>query len=371
MFDVIVLGTGGVGSAATFHAARRGLRVLGIDRFPGGHDQGSSHGLTRIIRMAYFEHPDYVPLLRRAYDLWDELSALAGCKLFHRTGLLQIGPMSGTVIPGVLQSARQHQLPIEQLSNSDVHDRFPGFSVPSGSEAVYEKNAGFLLVELCVLKHLELAQSHGAQLVIGESVQGWHSNKGDIEVITDQSTYRTKRLIITAGAWTSTLLHALGIPLTVRRKHLHWRRTTSDVYRNGSCFFYEMPTGYFYGFPQIDDRGIKVAEHSGGESVIDPLKASRDIDPLDTRRIDEFLRVAMPQVSTTNTGHAVCFYTMSPDENFFVDQHPNHSNVAFAAGLSGHGFKFASVLGETLVDLVTQGASSLPIEFLSLKRLAN
>ncbi len=371
MFDVIVLGTGGVGSAATYHAARRGLRVLGIDRFPWCHDRGSSHGHTRIIRMAYFEHPDYVPLLRRAYDLWDELSKLSGLRLFERSGLLQIGPMSGIVIPGVIASALQHRLPIEQLSVSDVQRRFPGFAVPNGCTAVFEKNAGYLLVKSCVLKHLELAKSLGGEFIIGESIKGWQAEKDCVVVQTDRATYRSKKLIITAGAWADSLLGSLGMSLTIRRKHLHWRATTSDVYRGGPCFFYEMPNGFFYGFPHLDDRGIKVAEHSGGETVADPRTASRDEDPVDTDRIDHFLRQAMPDVSRTRTAHEVCFYTMSCDENFFVDRHPQNPNVAFAAGLSGHGFKFASALGEILVDLVCDGGSPLPIDFLSVKRLKN
>jgi sarcosine oxidase len=371
MYDLIVLGTGGVGSAATFHAARRGLRVLGIDRFPWAHDRGSSHGHTRIIRMAYFEHPDYVPLLRRAYDLWDELSKLSGVTLFERTGLLQIGPMSGIVIPGVLQSATEHQLPIEQLDTSDVERRFPGFRVTKGCDALFEKNAGYLLVETCVRKHLELAKSLGGEFVIGESVTQWHAENDCVVVETDRATYQSKKLIITAGAWANSLIGTLGMSLTVRRKHLHWRATNSDVYRNGPCFFYEMPNGFFYGFPHIDERGIKVAEHSGGETVDDPRTASREEDTHDTDRIDEFLGQAMLDVSKKKTAHEVCFYTMSPDENFFVDRHPQYPNVAFAAGLSGHGFKFASTLGEILVDLVFDGGSKLPVDFLSVKRRVN
>jgi sarcosine oxidase len=368
MHDVIILGTGGVGSAAAFHAARRGLRVLGIDRFPAGHDRGSSHGHTRIIRMAYFEHPDYVPLLRESYRLWDELSALAKQSLFNRCGLLQVGPMSGVVIPGVLESVKLHQLPIEHISDEELDARFPGFTRPQDCEVLLEANAGYLLVEACVIQHIEQARHHGADFVVGESVQSWHATPSCVTVTTDRGSYQARNLIIAGGAWSSGLLQEVHVPLIVRRKHLHWRKTSTNVYRNGPCFFYEMPEGYFYGFPEVDEYGIKVAEHSGGETVLDPLTASREEDSVDSSRIDRFLMQAMPQVTKERTRHEVCFYTMSPDENFIVDQHPQFSNVSFAAGLSGHGFKFASALGKVLVDLAIDGGSELPIEFLSWKR---
>lgn len=370
-YDAIVLGTGGVGSSATFHLARNSCKVLGLDRFPGGHDRGSSHGQTRIIRMAYFEHPDYVPLLLRSYALWSELEHRQGKQLYFPVGLLEVGPANGVVVPGVLASAAQHNLSVERIDKKQIRSRFPGFKVPDDCEAVFENNAGYLLVEQSVLAHLDAARLQGAELRSGESVMEWTSDGKKVVVRTDKNTYEAGKLIVTAGAWAGKLLADLGIRLTVRRKHLHWYASGTNEYRadrGGPGFFFETPEGYFYGFPQIDDRGVKVAEHSGGTEVDDPLHDDRSIEPRDRERVEAFLAQALPGVTRRATDHVVCYYTMSPDENFIVDRHPKYENVCFAAGLSGHGFKFTSVLGEILAELTLKGASPLPIEFLKASR---
>lgn len=372
-FDVIVLGTGGVGSAAAFHLARRGVRVLGLDRFPGGHDRGSSHGETRIIRQAYFEHANYVPLLRRAYELWAELERLSSEKLFHQVGLLQIGPAEGYVIGGVLKAARQHGLAVDELSPAQSQARFPGFRVPEGMVGVFEPAAGYLLVERCVLAHLAAAKLHGAELKTGVTVQSWQAEDGQVMVATDQGAFTADKLVITAGAWAPQLLADLGIKMTVRRKHLHWFECDNPVYRgpNAPTFFYELPHGLFYGFPAVDELGVKVAEHSGGEEVADPLTDSRPLEEPDLARVRDFVGEQLPLVGSAarHLRHAVCFYTMSPDEQFIIDTHPQHKNVVFSAGLSGHGFKFTSVLGEVMADLTLTGTSPQPIGFLNAKRL--
>jgi sarcosine oxidase len=371
IYDVIVLGTGGVGSAAAFHLARRGCRVLGLDRYPGGHDQGSSHGHTRIIRMAYFEHSDYVPLLRRAYELWHELEQLVDQQLYHEVGLLQIGPPVGVVVPGVLSSAQKHNLPIELLDAGAMHSQFPGFVMRADQAAVFERRAGFLFVEKCVLAHLAQASQAGAELRIGESVVSWKSEPQQVVVQTDRNTYYAKHLVVTAGAWAGKLLADLGVHFEIRRKHLHWYRTNQPEYRiEHPCptFFYEAAGGYFYGFPALDARGVKVAEHSGGTVIDDPRGDDRSVDVVDRQRVESFLGQYMPGVSHEPTDHVVCYYTMSPDEQFIIDRHPHQPNVCFTAGLSGHGFKFTSVLGEIMADLTLNGASPLPIEFLNCQR---
>src|SRR5262245_10969008 len=185
-YDAIVIGTGGVGSAAALHLAQRGCRVLGLDRFPGGHDRGSSHGHTRIIRMAYFEHPDYVPLLRRSYELWTELEQLREKQLYYPVGLLEVGPPDGIVIPGVFASARQHGLAIDEVDHVTLRERFPGFLLPEGCQAVFESNAGFLLVEECVLAHLDQAIQNGAELRTGESIVEWSADSQGVTVRTDK-----------------------------------------------------------------------------------------------------------------------------------------------------------------------------------------
>jgi sarcosine oxidase len=373
MYDVIVLGTGGVGSAAAFHLARRGAKVLGIDRFPGGHDRGSSHGETRVIRQAYFEHADYVPLLLRAYELWRELEELSGEDLLHQVGLLQVGPPEGYVVRGVLQSSKQHGLAIDELAAEEVTRRFPGFEVPAGSVGVFEPAAGYLKVERCVLAHLDAAATHGAELRYGSAASSWRSDGEGVAVETgDGETFRAAKLVITAGPWAPQLLADFNLKLHVRRKHLYWFPNAEPAYqasRGCPTYLYELPQGVFYGFPQIDELGVKVAEHSGGATIEDPLDDPRALDPADLARVEEFLAKHLPGVGRPLHDRSVCFYTMSPDEHFIVDRSPRHPNVVFAAGLSGHGFKFTSVLGKTLADLAIKGETEMPIGFLSLARL--
>jgi len=371
IYDAIVIGTGGVGSAALYHLARRGASVLGLDRFSPGHDRGSSHGQTRIIRKAYFEHPDYVPLLDRAYELWAELEQGRSEPLYHQTGLLQVGPADGLVLPGVLESAREHDLPVESLTAAEVTERFPGFVVPEALSAVFEEQAGYLLVEESVMAHIEHARRHGAELRTGRPVTRWQSSGDTVVVETETDRFEARNLIVTAGAWAARLLANLDLELEVQRKHLHWYANAEPNYRSARgapIFLYEVPAGIFYGFPQIDDFGVKVAEHTGGEPVADPSSLDRSLDEQDQLRVEQFLKFHLPGVSAISTRHEACMYTMSPDEHFIVDRHPHRDNVLFAAGLSGHGFKFTPVLGEILADLAHDGETSYPYEFLKLHR---
>jgi sarcosine oxidase len=375
-FDVIVLGVGGVGSAALYHLAGRGLRVLGIEQFEIAHARGSSHGETRLIRQAYFEHPDYVPLLARAFAGWRALEAASDESLYHEVGLVQIGRAGGAVIRGVRASATEHQLQIENLTARETEVRFPGLRVSDDCEAVYESRAGYLLVERCVAAHARVAMERGAVLHTGETVRNWRvPGKGDaaegVVVETDRATYAADRLIVTAGPWAGGLLADLGIRLEVRRKPLFWFRTRSGAYRaerGFPGFLYELPEGCFYGFPQIDDASIKVAEHTGGQTVSDPLAVNRELDPGDLVRVSTFVGQHLTSATTECVQHVVCMYTMSPDEHFILDRHPRFPQVAFAAGLSGHGFKFAGVLGEELARLACEGTVDSRAKFLSATR---
>jgi sarcosine oxidase len=370
-YDAIVLGVGGVGSAAMFHLASRGARVLGLDRFAPGHDRGSSHGQTRLIRQAYYEHPDYVPLVLRAFELWHELEQRTGETLYQQSGLLQVGLPEGEVLAGVRASARLHGLEIENLSARDAEARFQGFCVPSFCEAIFERRAGYLLVERCVQAHADQATRLGAELRVGETVRRWRAEGADVVVETEQGTYTADRLIISAGAWASQLLGELGIPLQIRRKPLYWWRTGGEAYRaDRGCpgYLYDLPQGCFYGVPQIDPRGVKVAEHTGGAAIADPLAVDREIDLADQRRVADFVSQYLSDATTHCTDHTTCMYTTTPDAHFVVDRHPEHPQVSFAAGLSGHGFKFTCVLGEALAQLALDGRTSLPIEFLSVRR---
>jgi sarcosine oxidase len=372
--DAIVLGCGAVGSAALLHLARRDLRVVGLERFTSPHDRGSSHGRTRMIRQAYFEHTDYVPLVLRAYEHWQALEAAIGRTLYRETGLLQIGPPTGVVVPGVLASAKQHLLAVDELSADDVARRFPGFRMPQELAAVFERRAGFLHVEDCIRAQLEQAVEHGAILKTDEPAVAWHVDGAKVIVETKRERYTAARLVISAGAWAGPLLRDLNVPLVVRRKPQYWfAPRTAEDYRldqGTPSFLYETDDGCFYGFPVFGPEGMKCAEHSGGATVADPLLLPRDVDRADLARVERFVTDYLPGLTTHVNDHAACMYTMSPDENFLVDVHPQHPQVSFVAGLSGHGFKFAPVLGEALADLATTGKSSLPIDFLGVKRFA-
>jgi len=373
LYDAIVLGTGGVGSAAAFHLARAGARVLGLDRFRPPHERGSSHGQTRMIRQAHFEHPDYTPLVLRSYQLWNELQALSQRQLYCETGVLQVGPEDGVVVPGVLQAAEEYELQVEQLTAAEIERRWPLLRVPDKLVGVLEPRAGYLLAEPCVQAHLDVARQAGAEFRFDEEVIGWEL--GDpICVRTAAGELATKRLIVTAGAWAGPLLAELQLELTVRRKSLFWYSLAADraeAASNLPGYLFELPDGVFYGFPSMDDRGLKVGEHSGGATVDDPLHMDRQVNVDEQAAIENFLQACLPDTTGSLNEHAVCMYTMTPDESFVVDRHPEHANVVFAAGLSGHGFKFTPVLGQALAELALEGGTVLPIGFLSLDRFCD
>jgi len=370
-YDAIVIGSGGVGSAAAYHLAGRGARVLGLDRFRVPHDRGSSHGHTRIFRQAYFEHADYVPLARHSLQLWNALSEEAGQPLLRQIGLVEFGPPDGQVVPGVLSAARQHSLRVESLTANQAREQWTMFDVPDDWDAVHEPDAGYLLVEDCLTAHVQLAQERGAEFRFDETVTNWSVETNGFRVATDRDTYTSDALVVTTGAWAGPLLGRLGVPLRVLRKPLFWLGSDDPRYQvNGGMplFLFELPEGVFYGFPQVDDRGVKIAEHSGGSTVDDPLLVDREMWPEDRRRIESFAARHLPALARKIADHAVCLYTMSPDEHFLVDRHPQHERLVLAAGLSGHGFKFTPALGQALADLALDGRTDLPIGFLSLNR---
>ena len=372
-YDAIVLGTGGAGSSALYHLATRGLSVLGLDRFDAGHDRGSSHGHTRIIRKAYYEHPDYDPLLQRAYQLWEQLQQASGKSIYVPAGLLSVGPPTGSIIQGIQASAREHRLPLEQLSAEEVAARWPGYRIPEGYTGLFEEEAGFLMVEEAVRVHIEQAQQTGATFLSDQAVVDWSIDGANVLVRTETDQFSAARLIITAGSWSADLLGKLGFELRILRKALHWYRVAADQYQcsqGAPTFFYDTPDGYFYGFPAIDGRGLKVAQHTGGEVVTDPLQVDRELDVREQAQVASFLSHFLPAVSSEATDHAVCLYSMTADEHFVIDRHPEHAQVVFAAGLSGRGFKFTSVVGSILADLAIAGETSLPIDFLRHDRPA-
>lgn len=388
-YDVIVIGAGGFGSGVLYHLARRGVRVLGLEQYGIAHDRGSSHGETRIIRRVYFEHPDYVPLMHRAYELWRELETESGRTLYDERGMITAGPEEGIAITGSLAAAKLHALPIEHMTGAEANARFPGFCISEEDAVVFEPVAGTLAVEACVTAHLERALAHGAELHPGETVREWRADGSGVEVRTDRSTYRAARLVITAGPWAASLLHEISspplqggvrggqhaeirVPLRVLRKVLFWHPALAGSPSPRSpVFFCETPAGDFYGHTMADGLSFKVGQHSGEELVPDPAAVDRGCHPRDTQPIQRFLEQHLPAVGREHARYGVCMYTMSPDGHFLIDRHPDYPQVAFGAGFSGHGFKFTGVLGQALAELALDGRTDLPVDFLSLRRFAS
>lgn len=370
-YDVIVIGLGAMGGAATYHLAKRGVRVLGIDQFAPFHDRGSSHGETRIIRKAYFEHPDYVPLLIRAYELWREMGGDEPWRLFSRRGLLLAGPREGHVIPGLYRAAEAHGLPLETLSPAELASRYPMFSFPADCyETAFESDAGLLNIDVCLQAHCDAAEAAGATLLFQQRVVDWACDGESVQVTTEIESYCADKLVICGGAWSASILADLSIPLTVRRKVQLWFATEDGRFDSAPVYGVETPEGFFYGFPAITSREIKVAHHTGGAIVENPFTVNRALHEDDVAQVRRFINAHLRGVTDRVTRHSICLYTMTPDEHFILDRHPVHPNVAFAAGFSGHGFKFAPVVGEIMADLTLNGGTKLPAGFLRLDRPA-
>ncbi|PQO41284.1 N-methyl-L-tryptophan oxidase [Blastopirellula marina] len=369
--DVAVVGTGGVGSAAVAYLARAGANVIGLDRYSPPHNHGSSHGQTRVIRMAYFEHPDYVPLLRHAYREWHDLEQTTGRKLYFPTGVLQIGPEAGEVIAGTLRSAQQHQLAIQRYAFDDITREFPGVVPPEACVGILERDAGYLLVAECISAYLDQARQHGAILKNDTPIKSWTRNEDTFELQTADEVIHAKQLVICGGAWATQLLADLNVPMTILRKHLYWYANDAAAYTQASSFpvfLIETLGGIYYGFPQIDRQGVKLARHDGGEPIASAQQQSQQEDAADRASVETFTRNHLPLLSQDLVHHEACMYTVTPDQHFLVGTHPEHDGLHFVAGLSGHGFKFASALGQILCDLAMTGQTSVPIDFLSPRR---
>ncbi|MFO1497434.1 MAG: N-methyl-L-tryptophan oxidase [Verrucomicrobiota bacterium] len=370
-YDVLIIGLGATGSAAGYHLARRGVSVLGLDRYIPPHSFGSSHGQTRIIREAYFEDPAYVPLVQRAYELWADLEEQAGQRLFVPTGGLMIGPTNGTIYVGAKRSADEHHLPHQLLTSDQVRQQFPMFAPEPGTAAVLEPRAGVLFPERCIEAHLRLGQEAGASWHCGESVSSWNPEGEVFRVITDHGQYAAKRLLFCAGAWTKSLLPDLALPLVVERQVLFWfdAVTESACFRPGQCPIYLWEYGdgqFFYGFPDMGE-GVKIAGHHAGR-LVDPDRVDREVTSEEVSQMREVLRRYVPLADGPLRSTAVCLYTNTPDYHFVIDRHPTHPQILIASPCSGHGFKFSSAIGETLADLITTGSSRFDLRLFRLDR---
>jgi len=375
-FDVIVAGLGAMGSSTAYHLAKRGAKVLGLEARTPAHDQGSSHGESRIIRQAYFEHPAYVPLVLRAYQLWEELEAESSQNLLNITGGVAIGSPQCGLITGCLKSAHVHGLAHDLFDAKEMKRRFPQFVLAEDEVAFYEQKIGYLRPEECIRQHLRCASNRGADLRFEEPILSWtaaESGEG-VTVVTEKRTYQAKSLVLSVGPWTNELVTSPPVPLTVSRRVMFWLRPTAQhaaFDKNAfPIFLWEPEQGpLFYGFPRIDETGDpKVAIHSGCEHC-KPSTIDRSIHPRDVAAIRSAIEFRIPALNGEVSRAVTCMYTMTPDEHFLIDAHPQHPQVSIAAGFSGHGFKFSSIVGEILSDLAITRKTSSDITLFSGSRL--
>lgn len=372
-FDTIVVGVGSMGSATVCHLAARGQRVLGIEQFSIPHERGSAHGLTRIIRLAYYEHPSYVPLLRRAYELWRDLQRTVGEQILYITGSIDAGPPDSAVFVGSRRSCELHDLPHEVLTSAELSQRYPGYRLPETSMAVFQPDGGFLVPEKCVKAHVAVARARGAEVHEHEQVLEWEPRGDGVRVQTDRGSYEAGRLVITAGAWAGALigpLRALALP---ERQVVAWfkpRRPELFSLDRFPVFNLQVDEGHYYGFPEHDVPGFKIGRYHHLEERVDPDALDREIHPRDL----EVLRVAVERYFPDADGEALsstaCMFTNSPDEHFIIGVDARDPRVSFAAGFSGHGFKFSSVVGEIMADLVERGTTGHDISLFRPERFA-
>jgi sarcosine oxidase len=369
-YDVIVVGLGGIGSAAAHHLARRGRRVLGLDRFGPGHDRGSSHGGSRLIRQTCYEHPDYVPLVRRAYELWRDLEQQSGESLLVDCGGLLLGPPDCTMLQGARAVAARWGIDHEVLSAADVRRRFPPLAPGGDTVGFFEPTAAAVRPEPTVTAQLRLAEAHGADLHFLERMTGWSATPEDgVAVVTDTSTYRAGRLVVCPGAWAPSLLGEIGVPFSPQRlvvtrfdpegglapflpdRHPFWLWDVSG--HDGLGF-----SGFLYGAPALDGPagGVKLSrvdEQPCTADTVDRMVTEAEIDQV-RALLERHLTVGLgPLVEAS-----VCLWANTPDHHFVVGHHPGHPEVVVAAGCSGHAFKYVPVLGEILADLAVDGKTA-------------
>jgi len=370
-YDVIVIGVGGMGSATVYELARRGVRVLGLERFDIPHDLGSSHGVTRIIRLAYWEHPSYVPLLRRAYERWRELENRRGERLLFVTGSIDAGRANSKTVSGSLRSCEVHGLSHEVLDAAALRDRFPAYQLPPEITAVYQADGGFLLSERAIVNYVEAAHEAGAEIHAREQVVGWKPVDAGVVVTTSAATYRARRLVLTAGPWASTLVPELGALARPERQVVLWTQPRKpERFRLGAFPVFNMETadGHFYGYPIIGIPGFKIGCYHHRREAVSPDQMDRDCHPEDEALLRVGIRKYFPDADGPTMAMKTCLFTNSPDEHFIIDRHPTLPQVTLAAGFSGHGFKFCSVVGEVMADLALEGRTRWDLDLFKLSR---
>lgn len=369
-YDAIVIGVGGMGSATLYHLARRGLRVLGIERYDIPNEMGSSHGITRMIRLAYHEHPSYVPLVRRAYELWRQLENGFGERLLVTTGSLRAGTEDSSVFQGSREACEIHHIPYQLLAGPEVNRRFPGYQLPEDVVAVYQPDGGFLLSERCIVAHVAAALELGAQVHGREQVLGWEPAGEGVKVDTDRASYTSRKLVFCAGAWAAKLVPELAEWAIPERQVLAWfQPSRPELFRPDlfPVFGLEVKEGRFYGFPSYGVPGFKVGRYHHLAQQVDPDTMDREVHPEDEELLRSFTQTYFPLAAGPTLALKSCLFTNSPDEHFILDHHPDLPQVYIAAGFSGHGFKFCSVVGEIMADLVEKEETSHDLGLFRLK----
>ena len=371
-YDVGIIGLGAMGSMAALELARRGRRVIGFDRFRPPHPFGSSTGRSRIIREAYFEHPQYVPLIQRAYRLWARLEEASGRRLLVPSGGLMVGGPDGELVAGARRSAVEHRLPYQELSAAEIRRRFPDvFNAAEGEVGILEPRAGVLLPELAIETALGLARQAGAELRFEAPVERWEAGPR-IRLRSGGAECEVDRLIVSAGAWLPSLLPELAPVLAVARQALFWFEPVAhpERLRPGAMpiFIWEWEPGrMFYGFPDLGE-GVKVAIHHQGE-IADPDRVDRTIRPGESDRLRAVMADRTPLFNGPLRDSAVCLYTNTPDGDFVIDRLPGEPRILVASPCSGHGFKFAPTIGELLADLVEEREPAFDLTPFRLARL--
>jgi len=368
-YDAIVVGIGGMGSAAFYHLTRRGAQVLGLEQFDIAHDKGSSHGLSRMIRLAYWEHPSYVPLLRRAYELWRELECASGEPLLITTGSIDAGPADSPAILGARRACDMFSLPHVLYDGASLTTVFPGYRLPSDFTALYQPDGGFLGPERCIHAHVDAAQRAGAVVNTHERVLDWTERDGHVDVRTDHTTYTCRQLIVTAGAWAGKLLKDLRPMLTPERQVMLWVAPLRPEYFQPATFpvvYMHTAEGSFYALPSHQGSGVKFGKYHHLEQRVDPDAMDRECHAEDERVLREGVRRYFPDADGPTLAMKTCLFTNTPDEHFVITRLAGAITVA--AGFSGHGFKFCSVVGEILADLALDGGTRHDISLFARDR---
>jgi sarcosine oxidase len=373
-FEAVVCGLGVMGSAALYHLARRGQRVLGIERYEPGHDRGSSHGATRIIRLGYFEHPSYVPLLRRAYALWRQLEQESGRRFLHRTGIVEIGPPEGNLVKGTLASAHAHALEHEILTAPELMRRFAGLDLPASYVGVFQPDGGWLATERSLHALVSLAQSAGAEIRSRERVRAVKPCAGGVRIDTVGGTIEALVAIVCAGPWTASLIPSFSASLRVTREVMAWFEIQEPMLfavNQWPVFMLESRHGLHYGIPPEHGNaaaGFKIAKHHHRTEVVDPDDCDRAVSPDDEALIRVALANHVPGANGRLLAAQTCLYTVTPDGDFLIDRVPGSPQIIVASPCSGHGFKFAPVIGEILADLAMEGEARHDISRFRLRR---